>query len=178
MAEKNFKPKSSIDLDGSTSGTVTIAAPAAAGTTTITLPATTGTVITTGDTATVTNTAGDGLNSGETIAVWLENKSPNKVTITKVQLAGTEYSYGGGGITPLTALTAGDFYGVDTLPVTPGPVTASSDDTALELEAGESVSMLLTLADNIPDGRDTQLKLTTGNGAVLVGTIVAGQQEG
>ena len=56
MADKNFKPKSSIDLDGSTSGTVTIAAPAAAGTTTITLPATTGTVITTGDTATVTNT--------------------------------------------------------------------------------------------------------------------------
>ena len=56
MAEKNFKPKSRIDLDGSTSGTVTIAAPAVAGTTTITLPATTGTVITTGDTSTVTNT--------------------------------------------------------------------------------------------------------------------------
>jgi hypothetical protein len=43
-------------LAGSTSGTVTLAVPAAAGTTTITLPATTGTVVTTGDTGTVTST--------------------------------------------------------------------------------------------------------------------------
>jgi len=48
-AGKNFV------LAGSTSGTVTLATPAAAGTTTITLPATTGTVVTTGDSGTVTS---------------------------------------------------------------------------------------------------------------------------
>jgi hypothetical protein len=47
---------SSVAMPGSTSGTVTLQPAAAAGTTTITLPATTGTVITTGDSATVTNT--------------------------------------------------------------------------------------------------------------------------
>ena len=45
-----------VILNGSTSGSVTLAVPAAAGTTTITLPATTGTVVTTGDTGTVTST--------------------------------------------------------------------------------------------------------------------------
>ena len=49
-ANKNFV------LAGSTSGTVTLAVPAAAGSTTITFPATTGTVVTTGDTGTVSAT--------------------------------------------------------------------------------------------------------------------------
>ena len=47
---------STIAISGSTSGTLTLAAPAVSGTTTVTFPATTGTVITTGDTGTVTNT--------------------------------------------------------------------------------------------------------------------------
>ena len=47
---------SGATFNGSTSGTTTLLASATAGSTTITLPSTTGTVITTGDTATVTNT--------------------------------------------------------------------------------------------------------------------------
>lgn len=47
---------SSIQLPGSTSGTVTIQPAAIAGTTTLTAPATSGTIVTTGDTGTVTNT--------------------------------------------------------------------------------------------------------------------------
>ena len=43
-------------LNGSTSGTITLAVAAAAGTNTVTFPATTGNVVTTGDTGTVTNT--------------------------------------------------------------------------------------------------------------------------
>ena len=46
---------SNISLTGSTSGTVTVTAPAVAGTTAISFPATNGTVVTTGDTGTVTN---------------------------------------------------------------------------------------------------------------------------
>jgi hypothetical protein len=45
-----------ILLNGSTSGAVTLSVPAVAGTTTVTFPATTGTVVTTGDTASVSNT--------------------------------------------------------------------------------------------------------------------------
>lgn len=44
-----------ISLSGSSSGTISLAAPAAAGTNTITFPATTGNVVTTGDVATITN---------------------------------------------------------------------------------------------------------------------------
>lgn len=47
---------SSIQINGDTSGSVILSAPAVAGSTTITLPATSGTAITTGDTATVTPT--------------------------------------------------------------------------------------------------------------------------
>lgn len=45
----------SITLTGSSSGNITVQAPAAAGTNTITFPASTGNVVTTGDTGTVTN---------------------------------------------------------------------------------------------------------------------------
>lgn len=44
----------SIKLQGSTSGEITISAPAVAGTNTLTLPANTGNIVTTGDSATVT----------------------------------------------------------------------------------------------------------------------------
>ena len=55
MAEKSFKPKTSIDLDGSTSGTVTISAPAVAGTSVVTLPAATDTLVGKATTDTLTN---------------------------------------------------------------------------------------------------------------------------
>jgi hypothetical protein len=84
MADKSFKPKSSIDLDGSTSGTVTISAPAVAGTTTVTFPATTGTVITTGDTGTVTNTM---------LAGSIANA---KLASSSVTIQGTAAAAGGG----------------------------------------------------------------------------------
>jgi hypothetical protein len=55
--DSNTITTSKYALNGSTSGTVTLQAPATAGTSTITFPAsTTGTVITTGDTGTVTST--------------------------------------------------------------------------------------------------------------------------
>jgi hypothetical protein len=53
--DTNTLTTSKVALNGSTSGTTTIQASAAAGTTTITLPATTGTVVTTGDSGTVTS---------------------------------------------------------------------------------------------------------------------------
>jgi hypothetical protein len=45
-------------------------------------------------------------------------------------------------------------------------------------EPGETVGIMLNLADNFPTGRDTQFKLTTTNGGVFVGTVVMGQNTG
>lgn len=82
-ASKNLA-LSGVVLSGSTSGTTTLIASAAAGTTTATLPATTGTIITTGDTGTVTNT----MLAGSIANAKLANSS---VTVT----AGTGLSGGG-----------------------------------------------------------------------------------
>lgn len=54
--DSGISTPSPVILSGSTSGTITLAAPAVAGTNTITLPARTGTVVTSADTATVTPT--------------------------------------------------------------------------------------------------------------------------
>jgi hypothetical protein len=63
---------STIAIAGSTSGQMTLSAPAIAGTTAITFPATTGTVVTTGDVGTITSTmiaAGTVVNSATKLAV-------------------------------------------------------------------------------------------------------------
>lgn len=122
------------------------------------------------------NTAG-GLKSGDVITVWLENKSPQKVTITNLLLAGTVYNFTSATLpTPITGLSTGDYVGIDDLP--DDPTLNSSADTSVQMEPGEQITIAIRMAENIADGRDIQLKLTSGNGAVLVGTIVAGQQEG
>jgi hypothetical protein len=46
------------------------------------------------------------------------------------------------------------------------------------LEAGEEGTLLLTLERPLSEGRDAQIKIETGTGAIFVGTILAGQQSG
>ena len=79
-------------FNGSTSGTTTLLASAAAGTTTITLPAVTGTVITTGDSATVTNTM---------LAGSIANAKLANTTVT----VGTTAIALGGSATAITGIT-------------------------------------------------------------------------
>jgi len=52
------------------------------------------------------------------------------------------------------------------------------DATSAEVQPGQQVSIILQLDENIKNGRDTQMKLTTATGAVFVGTVIAGQQSG
>jgi hypothetical protein len=111
-----------ILLNGSTSGTVTLAAAATAGTTTITLPATTGTVITTGDTGTVSNTMLAGsianaklVNSSVTVgttAIALGASSTTLAGLTSVTSTGFTGALTGNASTATTLQTARTIGGV------------------------------------------------------------------
>ena len=119
-----------------------------------------------GTTFTAGNTAGNGLLAGEEIGVYVQSNSVGKLTLSEVRLGGTVYNY------TSAAPAAGDFQ-----VLTRGPGTILTT-TAAEVQPGQQVTILLTLDENIREGRDTQLKLTTANGAVFVGTVIAGQKTG
>jgi len=101
---------STIAISGSTSGTLTIAAPAVAGTTTVTFPATTGTVVTTGDTGSVTNAmlAGSIATSKITgLATSATTDTTSATNITSGTLPSARLSGSYTGITAVGTLTAG-----------------------------------------------------------------------
>lgn len=121
----------------------------------------------------------DGLVAGDRIGVYVQNQSAQKVTLVELSLGGTVYNY-----------TAGDgsldMYNVETADgefviVTKGDNAAAavtSDDPIPTLQAGQEATLLLQLDRSISQGRDVQIKMETGNGAIFVGTIIAGQQSG
>ena len=53
-----------------------------------------------------------------------------------------------------------------------------STATNAELQPGQIATIYLELDETLKEGRDAQIKLTTANGAVFVGTVIAGQQSG
>lgn len=112
------------------------------------------------------NTAGNGLVLGEEVTVYLQSNSVGKVTLGEVRFGGSVYNYTSGSPTngQYRVLTTG-----------PGSFLGTS---SAELQPGQQVSIVMQLGENIKNGRDTQFKLTTANGAVFVGTIIAGQQSG
>jgi flagellin-like protein len=111
---------------------------------------------------------GDGsLAAGEEAVIYVQSNSVGKLTLSEVRLGGTVYNYTASGP------TANGEYGI----LTRGPNSLLTT-TSAELQPGQQVSLILQLDENIKNGRDTQIKLTTANGAVFVGTVVAGQQSG
>ncbi|AFS80942.1 hypothetical protein NKOR_05280 [Candidatus Nitrosopumilus koreensis AR1] len=113
------------------------------------------------------NTAGNGLLAGEELGVYVQSNSVGKLTLSEVRVGGTVYDY-------TTSSTPGNG---EFRVLTRGPDTILAT-TAAEIQPGQQVTLLLTLDENIREGRDTQVKLTTANGAVFVGTVIAGQQTG
>jgi flagellin-like protein len=111
---------------------------------------------------------GDGsLAAGEEAVIYVQSNSVGKLTLSEVRLGGTVYNYTASGPTD------NGEYGI----LTRGPNSLLTT-TSAELQPGQQVSIILQLDENIKNGRDTQIKLTTANGAVFVGTVVAGQQSG
>ena len=127
------------------------------------------------------------LGPGESIGVYIQNNSVQKVTLSEIRFAGTVYTFVPGAASPANQIDA--FGGVGLLASsTAGYMIATSGDgilaadvvdaTSAEIQPGQLATVILQLDENIKVGRDAQFKLSTGNGAVFVGTVIAGQQSG
>ncbi|MFQ5781759.1 MAG: archaellin/type IV pilin N-terminal domain-containing protein [Nitrosopumilus sp.] len=120
--------------------------------------------------------SGDGLVQGERVAVYIQNQGVQKATFSEVRFAGTVYSYDGTQTTlPGLGTTTNDgkFWILDR---STGNSVISA--TAPEIQPGQQATVILQLDENIKSGRDGQIKFSTSNGAVFVGTVIAGQQSG
>ncbi len=127
---------------------------------------------------------GEGILQSERVGVYLQNQSAQRVTLLHLTLAGNEYFFFASGATNLvTAPLDGSEDGIyhivkqGVLGTTPGPAILHDGDIPT-MEAGEEVTILMTLSTQMSSGRDAQFKIETANGAVFVGTIIAGQQSG
>ncbi len=115
--------------------------------------------------------------SDERVAVYVKNDSVQKISIAELRFAGVIYNYADGAGNPLSdwdgALPAQGNYTL--LTKTPNLILSAS---AGEIQPGQIVTIVIDLDENIKIGRDSQFKMTTTNGAVLVHTVNIGQQSG
>jgi len=127
------------------------------------------------------------LGPGERIGVYIQNNSVQKVTLSEIRFAGTVYTFIPGAASPANQIDA--FGGAGILAATAAAYMIATnsnvgapadvlDTTSAEIQPGGQVSLILQLDENVKIGRDAQFKLTTTNGAVFVGTVIAGQQTG
>jgi len=139
------------------------------------------------------NATNNGLVANERVAVYIQNNSVQKVTLGEIRFAGTVYSFVPGVTTGLAdpfGTVGGDLYDAGLLSASYMIVTKSNgvlgsetaanvlDATAAEIQPGQQATLLIQLDENVKVGRDAQFKLSTANGAVFVGTVIAGQQSG
>ncbi len=126
----------------------------------------------------------DGLLPTERIAIYVQNNSVGKTTLSEVRLAGTVYTYADvTGQTILEDFNAALGYMAQNEFVIVNrsdPLLAAAISTAsnAEMQPGQIATIYLELDETLKVGRDAQIKLTTANGAVFVGTVIAGQQSG
>ena len=111
------------------------------------------------------------------------NQGVGQAALTEVRFAGAVYTYEPGlaaletfDIGAGEVLAAQEFHIVNRGIATDLP-ELSAAPTAI-LEPGQQATILLELQQDVQFGRDAQFKLTTAQGAVFVGTVVAGQQSG
>ena len=114
----------------------------------------------------------------ERIAVYVRSDSAQAIAIVELSFAGSVYNY-----TTITGNTITDWF--DPVELTPGKysILTESPDSIMSLEApaiqsGQTVTFLIDLDSDLRVGRGSQFKMTTSNGAVILGTVSAGQQLG
>ncbi len=122
----------------------------------------------------------DGINEQhERIAVFVQNDSVETITLSEVSFGGTIYQYADAHtlqpVHPASTIPGGEF---DVwLERSAGHDVLLTEPTC-ELLAGQAVTLIIALDSTMKIGRDTQLKLTTTNGAVFVDSVMIGQQIG
>lgn len=114
----------------------------------------------------------------ERIAIYIANNSPQTIGITELSFGGVVYNY-----TTITGNTVSNWDdGVDLTPGKYSILTKSPDlilfSEAPRIQAGQSLTFLIDLDNDLRISRGTQFKITTGNGAVFIGTVFVGQHVG
>ncbi len=124
--------------------------------------------------------ANDGLLTGERVAIYVTNQGVSQAALTEVRFAGSVYTYNTAAALDTwdanTFLNAQEFTIIEK-GIALGIAEVSQSPTAI-IQPGQQATILLELEQDVQFGRDAQFKLTTANGAVFVGTVVAGQQSG
>jgi len=115
----------------------------------------------------------------ERMSFYFWNKSNNEIHLAELRFGGTIYTYAN--------TTALDSFGEESgipggtydiwISRQSGNDVMLLDNTAV-IKPGDSVTIVFALDKDYKLGQDTQLKLTTTNGNIFVGTIVIGLQIG
>ena len=124
--------------------------------------------------------ANDGLLQTERVAIYVVNQGVSQASLVEVRFGGAIYTYVPGpgpldDFATTTFLDAQEFVIVNRGTATTADL--SINPTAV-IEPGQQATILLVLDQNVQFGRDVQIKLTTAQGAVFAGTVVAGQLNG
>lgn len=114
-------------------------------------------------------------DAGERIAVYIKNDSVQSITLSELRFGGSVYNFAGPALADTSALVNGEY---TVAGVGGGAGDGITTSSVADIQPGQTVSVVLALAEDMKSGRDTQFKMTTTNGAVFVGTVVVGQQSG
>ena len=112
-------------------------------------------------------------NSGERIAIFVQNHGINKLVLNELRFAGTVYTFTQnvgilGSFLPDIAPSRGEYV---ILLKAPNILLDSSTPT---VEAGQTVTLILSLDHDVSNGRQAQVKITTNHGSAFVGTAAIG----
>ena len=121
-----------------------------------------------------------GLEQGERIAIYIQNNGVKRMIMQEVRIAGSVYEFQDmGPANKMTAYSANVLESGEYTIVKNGNKNAPADTISgntPELQSGQQVTVVLELDKNFNNGRDMQIRLTTGNGGIWVYTAMVGQQ--
>ena len=121
----------------------------------------------------------------ERVAVYVTNNSVQKVVLGEIWLSGFQYDYvnvnAPGALGLFGTIIPGELRTTNYTVLTGtlgGTTDIFSTEAAGEIQAGQTVTIILDLESDLRIGRSSQFKITTSNGNVFVGTLSVGQQSG
>ena len=122
----------------------------------------------------------------ERVAVYVTNNSVQKVVLGEIWLSGFQYDYVNVNLAPaglgvFGTIVPGELRTTNYTVLTGtagGTTDIFSNEAAGEIQAGQTVTIILDLESDLRIGRSSQFKITTSNGNVFVSTVSVGQQSG